>query len=278
MPSIIKTFIPLMSLGFFAFGIPQAQALIIVADNFKSVISRVEGSLKDTPPQEVLLCLDTNLTLIQTDHPATFYPSLRKHQGALNKIFDSLTPEKRDLVLAYVSYTIPQRAIEKEAAEIVKDIQNKGVKVIAVTSALTGEVGRFILFEEFIRELLKSKGFDFESSFPGEKITFTALPAYRNYHPTFYKGILSTNGDMGPVRKGRAIKNFLKMVSPQTKVVIMVDDREKSLLNVQATLREFYPQVKFIGIHYTPGLKYQPQTVNSEEFKKFWDAISKEAM
>ncbi len=53
---------------------------------------------------------------------------------------------------------------------------------------------------------------------------------------------------------------------------MVVDDREKNLLDIQQKLGQFDQDIKFIGIHFTGALEAS-DPCTEVEFKKFWNNL-----
>lgn len=117
-------------------GCNQEKPMSLVK-SIHEVQTKVSEILKTENPENVLVVFDIDMTLTQPDHPATFYPNLKKHQNVMKNIRDELAPEQRDY-LATSTLQLPQRLIEKDSPKIIKSMQAKGIKVIALTATLTG--------------------------------------------------------------------------------------------------------------------------------------------
>lgn len=244
----------------------------------REVQSKIEEILKTESPEDVLVVFDIDMTLTQPDYPATFYPNLRKHQKVMKDIRDELTPEQRD-TLATSTLTLPQRLIEKDSPTIIKAMQNKGVKVIALTATLTGSWKNDknkIIFKR--RDALQKMGFNF--SFQGRVVPYMDFPLYAAGYPTLYHGVLCSNGEQSGIGKGKILSAFLKQVGMLKgkpygsgfvpKVIIMIDDKKKNLEDVREVLSKDFPEMQYIGIEYQGAFDYAPQDICEKEFSKFW--------
>ena len=249
-----------------------AQAEIMSIKTIKEVDNIIENLLKNQKPENILLAFDVDMTLIQPDHPAVYYPAIKKYMDVYKLILGHLTPAQKDLVATLTTQIVPQKLVEKDAPKIIKNIQNKDVKVIAITSSLAGKVENFRNKMIFIRRDQL------------QKMTFQHFKEYASGYPMFYHGILSTNGE-GDVSKGSLLTALLSHVGPHyackvqksgyyPKVLILVDDNKQQLESIEALLKACNPLIQFIGIEYGVGVTYAPRDISKEDFQKFWENLA----
>ncbi len=268
----------------------QAQAEIVSVKSMKDVKTKVEGLLHSQNPEEVLVAFDIDMTLTQPDHPAVYYPALIKYVEIYKKIMSSLSPEQKDLVSTLTTQEVPQKLVEQETQRIIKALQAQGVKTMALTSVLAGNIKGFK--EKMVtlrRDQLQEMGIDFTKSFKNfcRVMTFSTFQFYAEGHPLFYHGILSTNGE-GAASKGDVLVAFLKHVGSHhegkalkpgyyPKIVVFIDDKKKHLENVKAALKAYNPSIQFLGIEYKGAYAYAPQSISQEAFEAFWQGLAIQA-
>jgi len=253
----------------------------VSVNSIQEVQQKLDEILKTESPENVLVVFDIDMTLTQPDHPATFYPNLRKHQKVMKDIRDELTPEQRDK-LATSTLTLSQRLIEKDSPAIIKAMQNKGVKVIALTATLTGswkDDKNKIIFKR--RDALQKMGFNF--SFQGRVVPYMNFPLYVDGYPTLYHGVLSANGEQSGIGKGKVLSAFLKQVGMEKgklygsgyvpKIVIFVDDKKKNLEDVRDALSKDFPEMQYVGIEYQGAFDYASKDISEEEIRQFWQKV-----
>ncbi len=249
------------------------------------VQAKVEEVLKTQASEDVLVVFDIDFTLTQPNHLATYYPSIKKHHQVLETIFKNLTSAQRDMSLTLTT-NLPQRLIEKDSPKVVKAMQDKGIKVIALTATLTGswkDSKNKIIFKR--TDALRNFGFNF--SFQGRVVPYMNFPKHADGYPTLYHGVLCSNGENNGIGKGKVLSAFLQQVGMtkgvpygsgyMPKIVIMADDREKNLIDVQEALAADFPAVQFIGIKYEGAFDYAPQDIFEEDFAKFWQEMVEQA-
>jgi hypothetical protein len=115
---------------------------------------------------------------------------------------------------------------------VIKQLQARGIKVIALTGSPAGRFGsvpcgRTFLYADFLRH-----GLDFSSSFIEEEIVIDGLRVYNGDYPMFYKGILCGNIKN---EKGSVLGEFFNCVGWRPKKVIFFDDVKN---NVEEVARE----------------------------------------
>lgn len=262
------------------------QAEMISVNTMKEVHNKIESLLKTQKPEDILVAFDIDMTLTQPNHPAVYYPAIKKYMDVYKSILGQLTPVQKDLVATLTTQIVPQKLVEKDAPKMIKNIQKKGVKVIALTSSLTGKIKGFPDKMIFIRrDQLQRVGFDFTNTFKNyvHVMEFLRFKEYAGSYPMFYHGVLSTNGE-GNVSKGDTLISFLQHVGSHyhckarkpgyyPKVIILVDDKKKHLENVEERLKAHDPAIRFICIEYKGAFAYALQDISKEDFQKFWEGV-----
>jgi hypothetical protein len=257
---------------------PPTHAEITSAKTISNVHTQIEAVLKTHKPEDLLVAFDIDMTLTQPDHPAVYYPSLKKYVDIYKKIMGGLTPEQKDLASTLTTQLFPQRLVEKKTLQLIQLLKEKGIGVIALTSSLAGKVKEY---QETIIERrqkqLKDMGFDFSSSSNhlSHLITLSQFKKYADAYPMFYKGILSTNGE-GDASKGDVLVAFLRIqeLSYTPQVVVLIDDKKKHLETVEAALKAYDPTIHFLGIEYQGAFSYAPHDISLEDFQAFWEDIA----
>jgi predicted DNA-binding ArsR family transcriptional regulator len=269
----------------------SVQAEMMSVKTMKEVQNKIEEVLKNQKPENVLVAFDVDMTLTQPNHPAIYYPTIKKYVDVYKSILGQLTPAQKDLAATLTTQIVPQKLVEENTPKIIQNIQKQDVKVIALTSSLAGKIEGFP--DKMIvlrRGQLQKMGFDFTNTlkkFVGV-MTFHDFKEYAGGHPMFYHGILSTNGE-GDVSKGDLLVVLLTHVGTDyedkvrkpvyyPKVIILVDDKKKHLANTEARLKAYDPSIQFIGIEYEGAFAYAPQDISKEDFQKFWEDLANKAI
>jgi hypothetical protein len=67
---------------------------------------------------------------------------------------------------------------------------------------------------------------------------------------------------------------FLNKVHFIPNLIILVDDRRKTLNEVAVALKEYNKEITFIGIEYTASFTYSLGEINFDEFENFWQNLA----
>ena len=275
---------------FFVLAVGSAKGEIITVKSMKEVQSKIENVLEGQKAQDVLVAFDIDMTLTQPNHPAVYYPALKKYLDDYQSILAELTPEQKDIALTLTTQIVSQNLVETQTPNILKSIEDKGVKVIALTASITGKIKGFHKKMIFLRrDQLQKMKIDFSHALKNftRVVPFSDFKRYVGSYPMFYHGILSSNGEQN-VSKGEVLIALLKHVSTKyeakvrksgfrPKVIIMVDDKNKHLENIEKSIAAYDPSIIFIGIKYEGAESYAPKDISKEDFLKFWKNVAAQA-
>lgn len=241
--------------------------------NMKDVQTQITELTAKNVAGEILIAFDIDMTLTQPDHPAVYYPTLRKHVDVYKQIMGTLTPEQKDLAVMQTLF-LPQKLVDDATPALINKLQNNGFKTIAFTASTTGDIknsaGEQVKIAQLRFDTLKKFNIDFSKTFVINDITFAEIPSHNGNHPVFYNGILLANGEKGAKSKGPALVAFLKRVQLTPKVVVMVDDKRKNLDDIQHYLQQHDSEIEFVGIEYKGAFDYAPKETTRDEFVKYW--------
>jgi tetratricopeptide (TPR) repeat protein len=154
-----------------------------------------------------------------------------------------------------IQYTDP--LIEPEIVLIIKHLQDRGVKVIALTHMMTGSLRRTLIpsLPAWRYQKLKEVGIDFSQSFSDQEVWLTNLTSKFNRHPVLYHGILMTDD----FSKGQVLGEFLDIMHLTPKKIIFFDDRPEYVTSVQEEMKK--RGIPFQGFIYK-GMDTLPQNID----------------
>ena len=142
--------------------------------------------------------------------------------------------------------------------KIIKDIQDKGIKVIALTGGYGGPISFVESMEDLRLKTLKEFDIDLSNAFLLKEMKFDSLvkdpgkpvPVYKN-------GVILTS----KYPKAYVLENFLHQLNFKPKKIIFVDNDIKHIKD----LKEFSAKIgaNYIGIHYTKMDKNIPQAFDA---------------
>lgn len=141
--------------------------------------------------------------------------------------------------------------IEPSIVQTIADLQNRGIKVIVLTSLMSGSDFTIPSLPEWRYTTLKQLGFDFsKAGFPD--MVFNELPAKKEQHPVLYHGILAASG----TPKGHVLGAFLDRMHLKPDKVIFFDDSMERVESVAQEMKKrgipFYGY-QYNGAHFVPG-------------------------
>jgi hypothetical protein len=123
--------------------------------------------------------------------------------------------------------------IEPDIVETIKQLQNRGVRCIALTAVETGEFGKIPLLEQWRYNHLQEMGFHL--SFDEDKPRFEINDdCFKGDLPLFYRGILCTEN----YSKGSVLKAYLKKINVKPSRVIFFDDHAKHVASVKWSMND----------------------------------------
>lgn len=254
--------------------VQSLNAEIVKCTKILDAQSKIENQIRNVDHDQVLIIFDIDLTLIKAEHPAMCRPNIQKYSNSLKQLPSPLTAAQRDILLNLAIQKSRWSITEEETSYVVKSIIRKGAKVIALTASLSGKVGGIQQAEVWRFKNLKKIGFDFSTSFPCNRcLHLHESSIHLERYPTFYKGILFSNGNYKKNSKGEALLEFLKSVDFEPSYVVMVDDVRNNLKSVENTLAEHNPSIKFLGVEYTAGAQYKSQDISARDFITFWSEL-----
>jgi hypothetical protein len=139
--------------------------------------------------------------------------------------------------------------VDNQTPNLIRTLQNKNIKVIALTMCLAGQY--FFIPQLEINRLqeLKTFGFDFKQAFPHlNRYEFHQL-SHKNRHPLYQDGVLFTAG----YDKGNVLLAFLKKIAWKPSRIIFVDNKKKNILSVMSAAEKL--KTPFLGFLYKAAYK-----------------------
>lgn len=217
-------------------------------------IKVIEENLASIDP-DALVIFDVDEVLIMPKDQILQSP----HREYINQLNTSLFTEEKESELLW-SIIFAQRSsipVDTQMINMINTLQSKGIKVLALTQAMTGKFGNITSMRNWRNDELISHGYDFQKSWKGvqnkilnglEKST-NRLASEVSSLPMFFKGIIFTEID-----KGEALEAFLSHYKLKFKKIIFIDDKKKNLESVEKTLSKL--NIAFVGIEYTDAVTH----------------------
>ncbi len=157
-----------------------------------------------------------------------------------------------------LTLTSPERVIvEKETPVMIKKMQDRGIKVVALT-ALPTDIFGFLYTERWRVHQLRDLGIDFSVAFPQWNIRMLETFAHaRDKAPSYHDGIIFSKN----FSKGEVLRAFFAETNFYPKKVIFIDDLRENLESVEKELKDFNVEIQ--GYHYN-GAKTYYKTPNEK--------------
>jgi hypothetical protein len=188
-----------------------------------------------------LVAFDLDFTLLMPEdvlfQPGGYY--------FFKKFFDA-SPVPKDeyyTLRSIINDQMNYKLLDGREHEIIKELQYKRCKVIALTAQRTGVFGVIDRMEEWRFKVLKNLNIDFSTSFEGTYY-FPEL-SIKDAIPGFYKGILCS----GDTSKATVLLTFLERISYRPNKVFFIDDNKEWVLTMEKALNNH--GIDNLCIHYT---------------------------
>ncbi len=149
--------------------------------------------------------------------------------------------------------------VENNTAKLVKQLQNKGIKVMALTS-------RGVPMRDSTERQLNSVGINLKRNFlTNKEYTFDEIHGFHN-------GVLAlTPSTEKSIDKGRLLNQFFEEIKYTPKKVIFADDFLMFIESVKNSLQEKHPNIHFEGLWYckVDGMEFDKELANKLLCKHF---------
>ena len=204
--------------------------------------------------KDCLVVFDVDKTLITPIDPMFYLKSLSsKFWRSFYYILMTGDVFFRNLVEHYKNghFTVKFELVDPGMPDLIKGLQGKGVKVIALTSCPTGMHKQVGKIEDWRIKHLLSFGIDFTKAFPDQgDMLFTSFSQTR---PSLFKdGILFANGYAA--KKGPLLAAFLERIGWRPREVVFVDDSAKWVRSVEKSMKEL--DIKCTGLQYVAADRF----------------------
>jgi hypothetical protein len=169
-------------------------------------------------------------------------------------------------------YTLRQGTlVDPIIPTMIKNLQNRGVKVIALTAAFAGYIDDQWMPEYRYQELL-NWDIDFSKSFKDiEKIEFEKLEPFLGFYPVYYKGIISTNTEKNS--KYSLTQALLEMFDCEG--IVVIEDIAANADGCAKAANEMGKKCQTFC--YTGAQNYPKEDISNNEFLTVWIELVNQA-
>ena len=237
--------------------------------------------VKEVDSKEVdsktLVIFDVDMVLVQPGEPAFQMANMKRFSPICKKIMKEIPAEKQMLFLSLMTTKYDPVLISDCTFEILKQLKQKKIPVMALTANITGAFGAIPDMAKWRVAGLKKLGIDFSESAPfstlvSTPVLFSELAPYRGNYSLFMDGVLFVNGTV--VSKGEALLAFFKRTQQLPDKIIFIDDREENLKSVEASLQTLQKPIDYRGVHFLGAQKYPSKEISEQEFEAKWMSLA----
>ena len=167
---------------------------------------------------------------------------VKRFKEALFKIESEYGKEEAQRLQTIVLLNHKPILVDEAIPSIIREAQNKKIKIVALTSGRTGILDGVITKEDLRLQTLKALGIDFSSSFKGKMLH---LDADRLHGALFKDGVIFAARHS----KGEVLEIFLNKVHFKPKKLLHVDNNLEKLKLLEIFCKK--AGIDFLGIKYT---------------------------
>ncbi|NGX61692.1 MAG: hypothetical protein K940chlam9_01181 [Chlamydiae bacterium] len=164
--------------------------------------------------------------------------------GRIHMYAPGISSEKTEDLVSIILLSREMQLVEKQAPEVIEEIQNQGIKVMVCTALRPGKFGRIPKTELWRLGELDRFGLNFRNAFPGvfvELDHFAAVP----FPPVLIEGVFAS----GWIRKGEALAHLFNILDYKPKRVIFIDNSLSHHESVEKWMEAL--EIPYLGLYYT---------------------------
>ena len=220
--------------------------------DFKKISSYDEvAHILDEIDDNALVLFDIDDTLIVSQSKLFWVKLVERVALGIKKVTPSVLKEKlkpyfdhyENWFMAKLKSKENPILIEPDIPSTIKSLQDRGIKVMALTSLHTGSYHNISSLPESRYQKLKKIGIDFSNTaIPDHE--FTDLPKKQGHYPLLYHGMLLTNF----VSKGTVLGAFLDLMQWRPSQVIYFDNHKWQISSVAKEIHK--RKIPFRGYEY----------------------------
>ncbi len=163
-----------------------------------------------------------------------------------------ITDKEEEKAIFSVVVQSPIVYIDKNFVNIIKNLQDRGIKVMALTNGLVGECGYVKSMDRLMLKQTRDMDYHFEKSWKHLKnaqIYITKIYNKKDRKILFMDGVVFANKLISKASKGECLLVFLKYANFFPKKIIFIDDKMKNLKSVSEICER--NDITFVGFEYT---------------------------
>jgi hypothetical protein len=242
-------------------------AHIITTSNYDTI----ENNIK-TADTNTLIIFDVDEVLFQPQDQILNIKNIKELENILDNIKNRLNQQQIQELDSIMMLQRKVAPIDPKFINLIKTLQNKQIKTLALTQCSTGPLGKISSLEDWRIKELKKIGYNFDKSW--DKINtkfFETLKSTVELKrvPAFKQGIIFSCG----VTKSTTLKAFLNYVKLNPKKIIFIDDKRKNVNSIEQFAKK--NKIEFLGFEYTKVANTTLDPLNITMAKLQFDTLEK---
>jgi hypothetical protein len=226
--------------------------------------SFIEEELKEAD-KNTLVIFDINDVLLEQKELLFKKQNSTLLKNLLKEMSANMSNEEEQTLYSVVVQR-PVVYVDENFVRIIHDLQNKNVKVIALTNGLVGTCGYVKSMDRLLIQQLRDLDYHLEKSWLDLKNAQIYMTKSKDRKILFAEGIVFANKMISKASKGESLLAFFKYADFYPKKVIFIDDKLKNLKSVSNILEK--QGVEFIGFEYTKAKNRKDSPVITKEHAK----------
>ncbi len=204
--------------------------------------------------EKSLVVFDIDDVIISTEDHFSHPHGYPKFVELTHLALERAKEEEKEEIMHKVSLSqilSKRKLVEEGMPRFIQNLQESGIKVIALTNFPRGQYGVISRTETWRLEQMRELGIDFSKAFPDEKShEFHEMIRKGFASPLFEEGILFANGQA----KGEVLKAFFQKSGYYPSKVVFIDDMLVHHSSVEAVMASL--EIPCVGVHYVGASKY----------------------
>lgn len=228
----------------------------------------------DQANQDSLIFFDIDSTLTTPSDPYLRRHAIKRHKTIYDNLLTPLTPNQKRIFNHLLVIDSPSQLVEEDWPTIIKELQEREIKTLALTAAKTGPISSILpSFPNWRYSELERLGIHFSTAFPGT-VLFKDLEDFGGDFPGIEKGIVYCGHQAS---KGDLLLHILSAIKFTPALIIFVDDKRENLESLSDAIQQSFPSLHFIGIHYTGMEQIENPLTEEHIFHKKFHTLTEKA-
>jgi hypothetical protein len=249
------------------------QAEIVTAQN-----ATVVGYHLRNLPETTLTAFDVENVLAYPQDQILHQKYADERRDFEKDLEDRLDPRQVQNLYSIIALQHRSIPVEAQMIFVVKDLQARGIKVLAFANDRVGSWGDADVMEDWRLYELNPLGYRFQDSWvQAPRIVFYPVPGQPSQKAGLFKrGVVFMNGASSPrcIPQGGLIRSFLTYMKLMPDQIVFVSDKRDVLEVIQSMVNGM--GIHFLGIHYTALSEKDIEPLHEFRSALQWEVLEKE--